>query len=183
MTGLKVPETLESDRLLLRQWQETDFDPLYEMLSDVEVVKYLGGTPMDAPTAWRHMAMVIGHWQLRGFGLWAVEEKTTGHMIGRVGIWHPHSWPAIEVGYTLHPKSWGKGYATEAAQMSAKAAFDHLNLDEIISIIHQDNIASQKVAERLGETKKEARNFMGHPVFIYSMSPKEFSKTNDFSGG
>lgn len=181
MTGLKVPETLESEQLLLRQWRETDFEPLFEILSNAKVARYTSGTPMDEPTVWRHMAMLIGHWQLRGFGLWAVEEKASGHMIGRVGIWQPHSWPAVEVGYTLHPKTWGKGYATQAARMSAKAAFDHLDLSEIISIIHEDNIASQRVAERLGETKKEICNFMGHPVFIYSISKFEFFKTTVFS--
>ena len=71
---------------------------------------------MTRSEAWRNMAMVLGHWQLRGFGLWAVEEQERGVLAGRVGCWQPEGWPGLEIGWTLRRSFWGMGYATEAAR-------------------------------------------------------------------
>jgi RimJ/RimL family protein N-acetyltransferase len=96
------------------------------------------------------MAMFVGHWQLRGYGVWAVEEKATGAFIGRVGLHNPDGWPGIEVGWTLGRASWGKGFATEAGRAALTWSFDALGLDHIISLIHPENARSIRVAERLG---------------------------------
>ena len=69
------------------------------------------------------MALVLGHWQLRGFGLWAVEERATGMLAGRVGCWQPEGWPGLEIGWALRREFWGRGYATEAAQSVMADAF------------------------------------------------------------
>ena len=71
--------SLETDRLLLRMLQESDFDSYAEICADPEVMRYLGdGQPLSRPMAWRHMAMMVGHWHLRGYGLWAAEERASG---------------------------------------------------------------------------------------------------------
>jgi RimJ/RimL family protein N-acetyltransferase len=90
---------------------------------------------------------------LRGFGLWAVERKSDGAFIGRVGMNYPEGWPAVEVGWTLGKEYWGSGFATEAARAALTYAFLTQNLDRVISVIQIDNAPSQAVAKRLGETR------------------------------
>ena len=102
--------TLETNRLLLRQFQESDFDAYSAMSSDPEVMRYIGqGVPMSRYESWRNMATLLGHWVLRGYGFWAVEEKSSGELIGRCGIWNPEGWPGIEVGWIFRRSAWGQG--------------------------------------------------------------------------
>lgn len=144
---------LESERLLLRQWRETDADDYFAICHDANVMKYLTGKPFTRLESWRHLAYLAGHWQLRGFGHWAVELKSSGRLIGRVGFIEPDGWPGFEIGWTLAHDCWGKGYATEGAKAALNYAFDSLAKTEVISIIHPQNTASMKVAERLGDRK------------------------------
>src|SRR5438270_8909308 len=96
------------------------------------------------------MGMVLGHWQLRGFGLWAVEERETGLLAGRAGCWRPEGWPGLEVGWTLRREFWGRGYATEAARAALGHAFTALRQTHVISLIRPENARSLAVARRLG---------------------------------
>ena len=88
---------LETERLIMRMWRNDDFEPYFEICSDPEVMRYLGGKTFDRLEAWRHLAFIVGHWQLRGYGHWAVEEKATGTLVGRVGFLNPEGWPAFEL--------------------------------------------------------------------------------------
>ena len=133
-------------------WREGDLDAYAEMSADPQVMQYLGpGKVMTRSEAWRSMALFIGHWQLRGYGHWAVEEKATGRFIGRLGFLNPEGWPGFEVGWTLARPAWGKGYATEGGKAALQYAFTHLDQRHVISLIHPDNVRSMKVAERVGE--------------------------------
>ena len=143
---------LETPRLRLRGWTESDFEPYAGMMADADVARFIGGA-MARNDAWRSMAAIVGHWALRGYGFWVVERKTDGAFLGRVGLWQPEGWPALEVGWALDRPHWGQGYATEAAH----AAFDHgfrtMPVSRLISLIDPKNGPSQRVAERLGQTK------------------------------
>jgi RimJ/RimL family protein N-acetyltransferase len=163
--------TLETERLILRMWhEETDFEAHARICADPEVMRYLGGKPFTRLEAWRNMAFMIGHWQLRGYGHWAVEEKASGQFIGRLGFLNPAGWPGFEVGWTLGRESWGKGYATEGARRVLAYAFDEMERDHIISLIHPENRASIKVAERLGEKVEGKTEVLGIDVLIYGIS-------------
>src|SRR5262252_4845118 len=105
--------TLETDRLRLRMFDAGDINAYAEMCADPEVMRYLGGKTLSRLESWRHMAMILGHWTLRGYGLWAVEERATGRLIGRIGCNQPEGFPAFEIGYVLAREAWGKGYARE----------------------------------------------------------------------
>ena len=105
---------------------------------------------MPRAKAWRHMAAVVGHWTLRGFGQWCVETKGTGEVIGCVGLWQPEGWPELEVGYWLIDAAHGKGFATEAASRARDFAYDHLKANTLVSYIDPANEPSKKVAERMG---------------------------------
>jgi RimJ/RimL family protein N-acetyltransferase len=139
------------------------------MCADPEIMRYLGGKTLNRLEAWRHMAFLIGHWDLLGYGHWAVEEKASGAFAGRVGFLNPADWPGFEIGWTLGRNFWGKGYATEAARRALQFAFDDLNRSHVISLIHPDNKASIRVAERLGEKLEGNTELLGHDVLIYGI--------------
>jgi RimJ/RimL family protein N-acetyltransferase len=160
---------LSTDRLRLRLFADSDLDAYAEMCGDAEVMRYLGGAVMSRAEAWRSLAMVVGHWSLRGFGLWAVEERATGAMVGRVGCWQPEGWPGLELAWTLRRAYWGMGYATEAARAALAVAFSDLKKDHVISMIHSENRASIRVAQRLRMRLEGRTELMGHPVVVYGI--------------
>lgn len=151
MDRLAIP-TLETARLRLRPWRESDLDPYLELTSDPEAMRHLGaGEVMDRELTWRNIALILGHWAIRGFGFWAVEEKAGGAFVGRVGLWYPEGWPAMEVGWALLRRHWGKGYATEAGRASLDHAWTVVGAQHVVSLIFPGNSRSAAVAERIGE--------------------------------
>ncbi len=144
--------TIDTERLRLRTWTREDFDDYAELMNDREVTRFLGGNPLARFAAWRDWTGMIGHWTVRGFGLFAVEERATGKVIGRVGPWEPEGWPDLEIGWALRSDRWGRGYATEAAEASIEYAFTVLDRPHLISLIVPENLRSIRVAERVGET-------------------------------
>jgi RimJ/RimL family protein N-acetyltransferase len=167
--------TLETDRLTLRMLRESDFDAYAEMCGDAEVMRYIGdGQPLARPMAWRNLAMMAGHWSLRGYGLWAVEERSSGVLVGRIGFWNPDGWPDFELGWTLRRAFWGRGYATEGARAALRLAFTQMGRPHVISLIHPDNAASIRVALRLGERLAGPIEVMGKPVQVYRISREEW---------
>ena len=166
--------TLETERLLLRWLREDDFERYAEMCRDPEVMRFLGGELLSDVEVWRQMAYFMGHWHFRGYGIWALEEKSTGDLVGRIGFLNPIGWPAFELGWTLSRDSWGKGYATEGSQRALAYAFTDLDRDHVISLIAPDNIASAKVAERLGESVEGKTELFGKEVFIYGIGRNQW---------
>lgn len=167
---------LETDRLLLRWFREDDFSSYLEMSSDPEVMKFLGGQPQTQFEAWKAMTSHIGHWFFRGYGVWAVEEKGTGKMVGRIGLMNPPGWPGFELGWTLARASWGKGYATEGARRVLSYVFTEMDREHVISCIAPDNANSIRVAERLGETVHGEAELLGKRVLIYRITRDEWKR-------
>jgi len=165
---------LETERLILRMFRESDTDAYAEMMADPEVMRFLGGRPLPRAEAWRSMALMLGHWQLRGYGFWAVEERASGEMVGRVGCWRPEGWPGLEVGWTLRRSFWGRGYATEAARASVDYAFTALEQARVISLIAPENAGSIRVAERLGERPAGEWEVFGTKVIVYAVGREEW---------
>ena len=164
---IDVPR-LQTDRLLMRGFSADDFEAYAEMMGDAEVSRHLmDGRPLTRAEAWRQMAMFTGHWELRGFGLWAVEERATGKFIGRIGCLQPEGFPAFEIAYTLTRSAWGKGYAREGAAAALDYARNMLKRTEIASIIRPANNASIRVAESLGAVAGESVEFFGAPSVLY----------------
>ena len=156
--ALDIP-LLESARLMLRGWTLDDVEPMAALLADEPLARFIGG-PGDTGSAWRFCATELGHWVLRGYGVWAVEEKATGAMAGFAGFWHPGDWPEFEIGWGLLRPFHGRGYATEAARRARDHAYGEMGRTTMVSYIAPDNDASQQVARRLGahhETTIELR--------------------------
>jgi len=170
--------TLETDRLLLRMFQQSDLDAYAAMSADPEVMRFLGGKVLNRNEAWRSMAQVCGHWQLRGYGMWAVVEKASGEMVGRVGCLHPEGWPGFEIGWTLRREFWGQGYATEAARAAFDWAFEKLGIPHIISLIAPSNVRSIRVAERLGEVLEGKTKVLDMDVLVYGIRAEDWHPRN-----
>ena len=155
----------ETDRLLLRDWRETDIDGLADLYADADA-RFLGG-PCGRSDAWRWMAMFIGHWTLRGYGFWAIEDKATGRFAGHCGIWDPLGWPERELGWGLVPGLRGHGYATEAAGAARAMAYDRFGWTTLVSYIVPENNPSRRVAERLGATLETTVELQGRTTNVF----------------
>ena len=167
--------TLETERLTLRMLRESDLDAYAEMCADPEVMRYIGdGQPLARQMAWRNLAMMVGHWTLRGYGLWAVEERSSGMFAGRIGFWNPEGWPGFELGWMLRRACWNRGYATEAAQAALRQAFTEMKQLHVISLIHPDNAASMRVAQRLGERLVDSTEVLGRPASVFRITREEW---------
>lgn len=168
---------LETDRLLMRWFREDDFEQYLKICSDPEVMRFLGeGRPMTDIEVWRQMAYFVGHWYFRGYGLWAVEEKSTRKLVGRIGFINPTGWPGFELGWTLGRDSWGKGFATEGARRALEYAFTEMGRDHLISLIAPANVGSIKVAERLGEKVEGKTELFGKEVLIYGLDRADWRR-------
>jgi RimJ/RimL family protein N-acetyltransferase len=145
--------TLVTERLILRPFEEEDLDAYTGIFTSPEVRASLHlPDTYDRTDAWRSMALWRGQWELRGSGCFALEERATGRLVGQAGLNWPErpDWPGLEVGWTLNPADWGKGYATEAGAESIAYAFEVMGSAELFSVILPGNSASQAVARRLG---------------------------------
>ena len=162
--------TLETQRLLLRQFRNGDHAAYAEMLADPEVMRFIGtGTTLNPAEAWRSMCATLGHWTLLGHGMFAVEVKETGELAGRVGFLDPPGWPGFELGWALSRRHWGRGYATEAAKACLAYAFGPLGRDRVISLIRPGNDPSIRVAERLGERLAGEVELLGSTALVYEV--------------
>ena len=166
---MQIPE-IETERLLLRAFRNEDLDAYAAMCADPEVMRYLGtGVTLSRGDSWRSMAGFLGHWALRGYGMWALEEKTTGMLVGRAGFLNPEGWPGFELGWTLGRPYWGHGFATEAAKRALEYAFEILAQPRVISLIRPANTPSMRVAERIGEVRSGEIELLGGPCYVYEV--------------
>jgi RimJ/RimL family protein N-acetyltransferase len=169
-------ETLETDRLVMREFRESDTDAYAEMCADEEVMRYVSGRALKRDEAWRQMAVFLGHFSLRGYSFWAVDEKATGAFVGRVGCWRPEGWPSFEVGWALARGYWGRGYATEAARAALDYAFERLGQARVVSLIHPENARSIRVAERIGERHEGEAEVIGVRALVYGVERAEWGR-------
>lgn len=178
---------LRTERLLLRQWRDTDLEPFAALNADPETMRYF---PSRASRAESDALAERSRRQIdeEGWGLWAVEVEDGPRFVGFVGLARPsfeeHFTPAVEVGWRLAREHWGRGYATEAARAALGYGFDELGLDEIVSFTSPLNEPSWKVMERLGMSHDPADDFehprveIGHrlrPHVLYRLSRADWA--------
>ncbi len=140
--------TLTTERLTLTALAERHFEPLVEFYAS-DRSSFVGG-PLTQERTWRVLAGELGHWPLRGYGRFAVEETATGQMVGLIGPWNPFGWPEAELGWDLMNGFEGRGYATEAATEARRWAYETLGWTTAISLTAPGNIGSENVCKRLG---------------------------------
>ena len=156
---------LYTERLWLRPWRASDRAPFAAMNADPEVMRYFPATLTRAESD-AFVDQVEAELEQRGWGWWALEERSTQTFIGFSGLllikFEEHFTPAIEIGWRLARQAWGHGYATEAARAVAAFAFETLELDELVSFTTVANERSQAVMRRLGMIRDPAGDF-DHP--------------------
>lgn len=163
--------TVETQRLLLRIPCADDVAPLTEIHHDPLAAKYvvLGTTSGGLTTGWRNVAIMLGHWHLRGYGQWTVIDKADQAVVGRVGLWNPEGWPGVELGWVIRRARWGQGLATEAAAAALQWTWAHVETDHVISLIQPNNARSIRVAEKLGQRLERSEVVSGAELQVYGV--------------
>jgi RimJ/RimL family protein N-acetyltransferase len=172
---------IETERLRLRLPEPRDVDGLAEALGDEEVVRYLSGVTRTRDETREVVDRMLRHWDRYGSGLFTIERREDGAVLGRVGflVWDPRTWVhglevdldgplETEIGWTLARRHWGHGYATEAAIAARDWALPELRPPRLISLIHAENVRSQRVAEKLGERFERDIVTRGRPAQLWS---------------
>lgn len=157
--------TLTTDRLILRAPMESDFPAHADFLAS-EKSAFIGGPEPDRFSTWRGFLGSVGHWVIRGYGMWVAALKETNMPIGRIGFINHYGWDEPELGWHVYPDWEGQGYAYEAA-LAARAYGPAIGLDGVISYVDEENIRSRALAERLGATIERTQEFFGKPALVY----------------
>ncbi|THH35088.1 N-acetyltransferase [Aliishimia ponticola] len=142
-----IPE-LETKRLRLKAPQPEDY-PNFKATFTSFRSRFMGG-PLNPYETWMLYAAEIGHWEIRGFGMWMIHDKTSGETYGMAGGWQPAGWPEREIAWIIWPDKGGKGYALEATDRVRHYFYDDLGWDNAVSYIDPKNLDSIRLAERLG---------------------------------
>lgn len=160
---------LETRRLILRPWSPVDAEAAFRIYGDPEVVGMMEGQPDSSVEVTRENLVnrVMAHHEEHGFGMWAVEEKVTGEVIGNCGLKYLDGGPEIEVGYHFAREAWGKGYATEAARACVEYGFNKLGLHRIVGVVLPSNVRSQRVLENAGLVRRGMGHYYGKDLLYY----------------
>ncbi len=159
---------IETKRLVLRNWTDADGDALFEILREPEVVRYIAdGKPFTFEKVREFLVWAKNYELENGFCRWKVCEKVSGEIIGSCGFARLPNMDEIELGYLFAPKYWGRGFATEITEAVTVYGFNKLGFREIIAMTDPENIASQKVLEKIGFTKRGLELTGGAESLVY----------------
>ncbi|MGF1463117.1 MAG: GNAT family N-acetyltransferase [Maricaulaceae bacterium] len=178
MAVVEIP-VLETERLVLRAPDpDGDIGPWADWSADPQFMRFLGGVK-DEASAWRHLALLLGHWQVRGYGFFSVTSRESGRFIGLAGPWFPRGWPEPEIGWSIGPEFQGRGYAHEAAARCLSWVFEDLGWPRVVHCIDPANAPSQKLARALGSDRLyrlDALPPFGVPVDVYGQTAEQWRK-------
>ena len=165
----------ETERLKFRQFVPDDLPLLIEQRSDPDVNRYLGGVERQNPEALtRRIEFYISCYESHGFAMCPMISKETGKVIGTAGIQPLEDTGEIEVGYSLIRSEWGKGLATEAAYGWLDFGFNKAGLHRIVAVAFEENLASQRIMERLGMQYEKTEQHYGYDCVFYAISKEDF---------
>ncbi len=167
--------TLETTRLLLRPMRAEDVDALLTIFTDPKVMASFDGVLFDRQQMTQWVQRNLDHQARYGYGLFAVIFKASGLLIGDCGLEHLEVDGVLEteLGYDFRSDFWGQGLATEAAAAVRDYAFQVRRLPRLVSLIRQGNLASQRVAEKIGLRRSEALSRYGHSYWLYALNREE----------
>lgn len=149
---------LETRRLLCRRWKPSDFDALYALYSDPIVVRWVGdGTPITRPECEQWFEVTAANYARRGYGMFALEEKASGSVVGFAGLVHPGGQQDAEIKYAFSRSCWGQGLAGEIVPALLRYGAQAHALRRIVATVAPENVASQRVLLKAGATLVQRR--------------------------
>lgn len=181
----RVPECppLETARLHLRPWSATDLDGLARVFAEPAVWRYPFGRGLDRDETGRFLQRELRRWDALGFGTWAAELKTSGELVGYIGLgvpdWLPEVMPAVDIGWRIHPDHWGHGLATEGGRRAVRHGFETVAVDRLLCLHDGRNRPSARVAAKLGfrvEHNTVGPGF-GEPVTVRALTREDWEST------
>ena len=174
-----TPPTIETTRLLLRPMHAADIDALLHIFTDPIVMAAFDAAPFDRQQMEQWLQRNLDHQERYGYGLFAVILKANGLLVGDCGleIMGVDGTVEAELGYDFRSDYWGQGLATEAASAVRDYAFQVLRLPRLVSLIRQRNLASQRVAEKVGLRCITEITPYGQPYWVYALTQEEFPQT------
>lgn len=187
LAGTQAPRrVLQSERLRLRRWQESDREPFARLNADPRVMEHFPAL-LTREESDASIARFEAHLDRHGFGLWALEIDGVAPFVGMVGLNTPrfeaHFTPCVEIGWRLAAEHWGRGYAVEAAHIALAFAFRELSLPEVVAFTPTQNERSRRVMQKLGMRHDAAGDFdhpalpEGHPLrrhLLYRVNAAEY---------
>jgi RimJ/RimL family protein N-acetyltransferase len=162
-----IPDAIESSRLNLVRPQAEDWQPLHEYYADAECARYTFQNPLPEAETRRVVGSLVRHWERKRYGPYVLHEKSSGAVVGLVGLWFPSEWPETEIKWAIVRSQWGKGYASEAARAVQAMLPQHLPEMQPISLIHAENVRSIELARALGASLERQLEFRNAPFHMY----------------
>jgi RimJ/RimL family protein N-acetyltransferase len=164
---------IETQRLILREFRAGDLDAHAATLGDQDIMRHIGGKPLNREDSWRRLLMGVGMWSLIGMGPWAIEQRSDGRMVGHCGFFQferdmtPPILGEPEMGWIFDRSVHGQGIAFEACSAALEWADKALSADSYPAIIDLENLPSMKLAERLGFVREGDAVYRGTPIAFY----------------
>ena len=174
---IRSAPTLETGRLVLREYRKADFRPHHAIVGDDQVMRYIGGAGLSAEDCWRRLSSAVGSWSLLGFGGWAVDRKSDDKLIGTVSLFNawrdlvPEFGEDPEMGWIFSPEAQGQGLALEACGAVLAWADEALEPRPVWAIIAPENRPSLKLADRLGFERLADSLYNGEPTAVLRRLP------------
>ena len=163
----KIPESIESARLVLAMPQAEDWLALHAYYSDAECARYTFQNPLPESETQRVVGSLVRHWERKGYGPYVVREKHSASVVGLVGLWFPSEWPETEIKWAIVREHWGKGYASEAARAVLAMLPRYVPDMQPISLIDAENARSIALAKALGAELEKELTFRNAPFHMY----------------
>ncbi|KGM47157.1 GNAT family N-acetyltransferase [Pseudooceanicola atlanticus] len=180
-----MPETaipvIETERLVMRGPEPGDYPSFRHTFASYRS-RFMGG-PLNAYETWMLYAAEIGHWQIRGYGMWMIHDRKTDETLGMAGGWKPAQWPEAEIAWIIWPETAGHGYALEATHAARGYFYNTLGWEGAVSYLDPKNLDSVRLAERLGAVKDNAAPTVdGHDVCYRHPSPADLRSSQIADG-
>lgn len=166
----------ETKRLLLRKFQDSDVREVFAMRKDPLVMRFIREPQTDIESTIAWIKMMSASWDRFDFGFCALIERTSGDFLGWCGLWELKETGEIEVGYAIKPSRWGRGFATEAAELFLEYGFEVLGFESIVAVAYEENIGSKRVMEKLGMEFVGLGTFYGVELAKFSINQETWYK-------
>ncbi|MFJ8603946.1 GNAT family N-acetyltransferase [Streptomyces shenzhenensis] len=180
---------IDTARLILRRWHDNDLEPLAAINADPDVMRWIGdGSTRDEVQTRAGLEAMERQWEADGFGLFAVEVRSTGELAGFTGLsvpeYLPEVMPTVEVGWRLGRRFWGVGIASEAAAAVVRFGFRDCGLEQLVSVTQVGNGASERIMEKLGMrlVRESVDPSCGRPIHIYATTRAQHAAAEHTSG-